>query len=123
MRFFRSQRVESLIQEQLAKIIIREVEFPAGALVTITNVEVDKKLERARVRLSVIPAFAEKAALDAVVFKTGYLQHLLLMAIHIKPLPHLIFEIDHGNQNMAVVEKLIEKADIEPIAEGEENQA
>lgn len=119
MKFFRSQRVESLIQEELAKILIREVEFPEGALVTVTGVDVDKKLERARVRLSVIPASQEKKALDSVTFRTGYLQHLLLKTLNIKPLPHLIFEIDHGNQNAAVVEKLIEEAEVETPQEGE----
>ena len=39
MKFFRSERVSKLIREQLAAIIIREVDLPPGALATITEVK------------------------------------------------------------------------------------
>jgi len=96
-----------LIREELSKMILREVEL--SALATITEVEVDKKLEGARVKVSVLPstAAAEEQVLDALEQKAGYLQHLLLKKINIKPMPRIVFVIDHGFENAALVEKLL----------------
>ncbi len=108
MRFFRSERVGKLIRAELSKIIIREVEFP-DALVTITGVTVDKKLERAKVSVSAIPSSAGDAALAELQKRTGYLQHLLMKKINIKPMPRISFYIDHGVENAAAVEKALLK--------------
>jgi ribosome-binding factor A len=102
---FRSERVGKLIREELSKMILREVEL--SALATITEVEVDKKLEGARVKVSVIPAKAEKEVIEELAKRAGYLQHLLLKKINIKPMPRIVFEIDHGFENAAIVEKLL----------------
>jgi ribosome-binding factor A len=108
MKFFRSQRVESLIAEELGKIVIREIEFPVGSLATIVRVDVDKKMDRAKIFMSVIPAAVEGAALKLLNARIGELQHMLLKKINIKPMPRIIFEIDHGNEHAAIVEKILE---------------
>jgi len=112
---FRSERVGKLIREELSKMILREVEL--SALATITEVEVDKKLEGARVKVSVLPATGEKAVLAALEQKAGYLQHLLLKKINIKPMPRIFFVIDHGFENAALVEKLLGQDTIKARAE------
>jgi ribosome-binding factor A len=105
MRFFRSQRVQSLIQDQLSQIIGRELEFN-GALVTVMEVDVDKKMERAKIRVSVIPSNKEDDALRELERSAGRLQHILLKKINIKPMPRIMFELDHGAVNAATVEKV-----------------
>ncbi len=105
MRFFRSQRVQSLIQDQLSQIIGRELEFN-GALVTVMEVDVDKKMERAKIRVSVIPSSKEDDALSELERSAGHLQHILLKKINIKPMPRIMFELDHGAANAATVEKV-----------------
>jgi ribosome-binding factor A len=105
MRFYRAQRVESLIQDQLGQIIIREVDFD-GAFVTIMGVDVDKKMEYAKIRVSVLPAEKTEAAMKELVRNVGYLQHLLLRKINIKPMPRIMFVVDHGPENAAEVEKI-----------------
>jgi ribosome-binding factor A len=115
MRFYRSQRVESLIAEELGKIIVREVEFPIGSLTTIVSVDVDKKMDRAKVFVSVIPALAKDAALNILKARTGELQHLLMKKINIKPMPRIIFEIDYGHEHAAVVEKVLKDEGMENV--------
>ncbi len=106
---FRSERVGKLIREELSKIMLREAEFPA--LVTITQVEVDKNLEGARVNVSVIPASGNDDVLAILNKQAGYFQHLLLRKINIKPMPRIFFAIDHGFENAATVEKLLKKSE------------
>jgi ribosome-binding factor A len=84
------------------------MEFP-NALVTITEVDVDKKLDHARVEISVIPAQFEEEVMDKLEKAAGYLQHLLLKKINIKPMPRIFFYVDHGPENAAQVEKALLK--------------
>lgn len=105
MRFFRAERVSSLIREQLGELILREVDIPPGALATITDVEVDKKLEYARVKVSVVPSERGEAVFAALDRAAGHLQHLLMKKINIKPMPRIAFALDHGYENAAQVEK------------------
>ena len=106
MRFYRSERVESLIQQQLSDIIARELEFD-GALVTIMAVEADRKLEHADIRVSVVPEAKAAAALDTLGREAGRLQHLLMKKINIKPMPRIVFTLDRGAENAARVEKVL----------------
>ncbi len=108
MRFFRFQRVSTLIREELSEIIEREMEFP-GALATITEVEVGKKLDHAEVRVSVIPSKSGDAVLKELGRAAGRLQHLLVKKINIKPMPRISFSLDHGPENAAQVEKALLK--------------
>ena len=104
MKFFRSQRIEKLVREELSKILVREFEFP-GALVTVTEVEVDKKLDNAKILLSVLPSKRGESALTELNKRAGELQHMLLKKINIKPMPRISFALDHGIENAARVEK------------------
>lgn len=103
----RPERVQSLIQEELSKIIVREVEFPEGALATITSVEVEKKLEWAKVFVSVIPSASAEFALEVLERSAWKLQHLLMKKINIKPMPRIRFELDRGPENAARVERAL----------------
>lgn len=100
----RHQRVESLIREELNKIILRELEF-GGALVTVTNVLVQKDLDYAAVSVSVIPTEKTKEVLAVLDKNRGRLQHLLLKKIQIKPMPEIRFQIDGGLEKAAEVER------------------
>ena len=102
----RPLRVQKLVREELSIIILRELEF-GGALATITEVEVDKKLENARVKFSVLPADATERIFKILENNTGRLQHLLAKKLNIKPMPRIRFEIDRGPENAARVEKAL----------------
>ncbi len=109
MRTFRRERVASLIQEELSKLVAREMEFSPGDIVTITGVDVSSGLERAVVRLAVIPSSSAPAALGIIEKARGGLQHLLMKKINIKPMPQIFFEIDVGAENAAEVEKILKE--------------
>lgn len=104
----RPERVGKLIREELSLIILKELEFP-GALPTITEVEVDKKLEHAVVRLSVYPSEMAEAALEIAHAAQKRLEHLLFKKLNIKPMPRIEFKLDHGPENAAQVEKILLK--------------
>lgn len=108
MRFFRPERVGSVIQEELSKMIIRDIELPGG-LITVVGVLVDKKLEHAHAHVSVFPESLRATALRALNMKIGEFQHALNRKMSIRPMPLISFAIDRGNENAAKVEKLLKR--------------
>lgn len=108
----RIERINSLIQEELAKILVREMNFHE-ALVTITEVECSDELDYATVRVSVIPSERAEPALKMLVKATPHLQYLLLRKMNIKPMPKIHFQIDHGPEKAAEMEKIMKGIEIE----------
>ena len=51
----RMRRVNTLIQQQLGRILSSELELPSGCIITIAKVETSRDLHRARVGISVLP--------------------------------------------------------------------
>jgi ribosome-binding factor A len=93
---YRNLRVANLIQEELGKIILREMEFGKSVLVTITGVEVSKDLNQAQIRFGVIPQTAVKEVMALLEQYQPLLQNLLMKKINIKPMPRIVFELEQG---------------------------
>ena len=106
MKYFRFERVGSLIQGELNKIILKEIETP-GILITITQVEVAKDLESAIVYFSAIPSVKAEEALEILEKNRVHLQYLLMKKLNIKPMPKIFFKIDRGPEKAAQVEKAL----------------
>jgi ribosome-binding factor A len=108
MRLFRPERIGSVIQEEIAQMIVRDVEVPGG-LITVIGVDVDKKIEHARVRVSILPPSFEAAALRKLNMRIGEFQHALNRKMGIRPMPLISFLIDRGNENAARVDTLLKE--------------
>jgi len=106
MRFFRKERVESLIQKELGKMLCRDFDFN-GVLVTITSAEVNKKLDNAKIGISVIPSEKTAAVLKKLKAAENDLNWHLLRKINIKPMPRVSFFHDFGSENSSAVEKAL----------------
>ena len=106
MRFHRPQRVGSLIRKELGMMIERELEFP-GALVTLTDVEVNEEMEHAAVNFSVFPSEKSERVLEILNKRKKDLQFKLGRKLNIRPMPDIIFRIDFGPKNAAAVEKAL----------------
>ncbi len=104
--FQRKDRVTSLIHGELSKILLKEVEFP-GTLITIVSVDIDKKMERALIGVSVHPSPKGEDVVKNLEKRAGYFQHLLLKKINIKPMPRIMFRFDRGYEHAAEIEKLL----------------
>lgn len=103
----RPERAASLIREELSKIILREVEFPLECLATIVDAEVDPKLERAVIKVSVIPSEKSAAVFKILERNKSHLQYLLLKKINLKPMPRIEFKIDRSLEEDAKIEKIL----------------
>lgn len=84
----------------------RELEFP-GALVTLTDVEANDKLEQAVVNFSVLPSEKSERVLEILNKLKRNLQFKLGRKLNIRPMPEIFFRIDYGLKNAADVEKAL----------------
>lgn len=127
MPFLRHQRVTSLIQEHLNKIIMREMEFglpgQGGALVTITEVVIQKDLDYADVYVSVIPDDRTEDVVMKLNGSKGYLKHLMIRKINIRPMPEIRFIVDTGMSHAAKLEKTFMQIEKEMKTETEKESA
>ena len=102
----RNERVSELIRKELGELILRELEFD-GAIMTIVEVDVTKKIDYARVHISVIPSAKANDVLRVLNSAKYRLQGDLLRKINIRPMPELSFVIDHGTEKAADIEKIM----------------
>lgn len=93
MRFYRNLKMAGLIEEELGKLIEREI-YVEGALVTITDVFVTPDLLQAKVKLGIIPKAKELEGFLAVEKRLPALRHALVRKMNVKPMPKLSVEID-----------------------------
>lgn len=102
---YRQERLSSLIQNELSKIIGRIIEIP-NALLTITEVEISKKLDHAKVYISVYPSEKSEEAIEMLKKRSGELRALLSKKVLMKTMPHISFELDLGPEKAAAIEKI-----------------
>lgn len=96
----------------MSELLIRELEFPLGTLVTITTADVSEDLEHAKVRVSVLPKAQEEKVIAVLKKFQGKLQRMLQDKMDIRPMPQIMFELDHGLENAATVEKNLMGVDL-----------
>ena len=101
----KQERLASLIQDELSKIVPKELEFE-GALVTITRVEISSDLKYADINFSAFPSSKNKDALKVLEDNVGHLHHLLLKRVRMKTVPFIRFKIDEGAEKAANIEKI-----------------
>lgn len=102
-------RLNRLIKEELGKIILREIEFPIGIIVTITRIETSSDLTSARV---LIGTFPEKFALDSLNILNNqiyFIQQKLNKKLSMRPVPKLVFRQEKETIKAGRVEELLEK--------------
>lgn len=105
----RLQRVNQLIKKELSQIILREIEFPAGVLVTITRVESAANLIQAKVFISVIPEEKILEVLRILNYQIYQLQQKINKRLKMRPVPQIKFLSEKKTSEAGRIEEILEK--------------
>lgn len=105
----RINQVNELIKQELNDLLVSELEFPQGCLVTITAVETSKDLRHAKIWISVMPGYLLKKVIDKLNSNVGHLQFLLNKQLSLKPLPRIKFEVDKTEADATEIDKLLDR--------------
>ena len=91
----RTERVASLLQMELSKLILERVKDPRIGFVTVMNVKITSDLKSAVVFLSVMGDQKKKDdSLKVLQRAAGFLQHEVAIALKLRFTPKLQFELD-----------------------------
>lgn len=104
----RIQKVNQLIKKELSQIILREVEFPAGVLATLTRVESSPNLAEGRVYISVLPEKMAKRTLEILNRMIYELQHRINRRLNMRPIPRLRFVEEKKMAEAGRIEEILE---------------
>ncbi|MFA6322537.1 MAG: 30S ribosome-binding factor RbfA [Candidatus Buchananbacteria bacterium] len=105
----RLEQVSELIRHEVANLLLTEIEFPKGCLVTITETEVSKDLRHAKISISIMPGYLTGKVLTKLKAEIGNLQFLLNQRLSMRPLPRIRFVIDKTEQKAAAIEELLDQ--------------
>jgi ribosome-binding factor A len=119
MRTHRPERVKSQIAKELSMIFQHEFDLPIGTIITITEVDITRKMEDAKVKISILPEKHEKKIMQNLQRMRGVFQHMLNEKMNIRPMPHIEFVQDKGMEAAARVEKILLEEGIAENAVGE----
>jgi ribosome-binding factor A len=108
--FKRADRVSGLIQEELSRVLLREVKDPRLHEVVITAVRLSRDLRHARVLFTVSarPGGVEEV-LTGLRSATGFLRGHLGRALRLRYAPELTFEADTSVERSLHVAALLKQ--------------
>jgi len=105
----RIQRVSQLIKKELSQLLLKEVDFPEGVLVTITRVETSANLFQAKVYISVMPEEKLSKVLQILDKLIYFLQQRLNKRLKMRPIPRIIFMEEKATKEAGRVEEILEE--------------
>ncbi len=116
----RVRRIQERIKEELAEILLYEVEDPRLQGVTVTDVEVDRELAYADIYVSSLETERKQEILRGFEHAKGYLRTLLAQRIPLRTFPRLRFHWDDTPERAARLEALFEQLRAERQAREQE---
>lgn len=109
--FPRSRRVADQIQRELPELIRQEVKDPRVGMLTITEVEVNRDMEFAKIYFTTLGGEAEHAAcLQGLQRASGFLRSQLSHRMQLRVVPKLSFVYDRSVERGIELTQLIESA-------------
>lgn len=104
----RIKRIEDRIQQELAELLIHEVNDPRLKQIFVTDVKVDRELAFANVYVSAIEgASRAKDVIAGLKSASGFLRKVLSSKVELRAFPKLIFHWDPTPENADHIEKLL----------------
>lgn len=105
----RIAKLNELIKQEIGKLFLIQVNFPKGALVTVTKVETSADLRYADVFLSIFPSSGDSAQEIEKILKEEiyFLQKNINKKLSTKPLPRIRFKIDRSREKAERIDELI----------------
>lgn len=106
----RTEKVSSLIKEELSKILLREIDRNVNAFLTVTAVNISPDLKIAKVYLSIYDSDEKKEeAINELMRRKGEIRHILGSRIRLKFTPEIHFYLDNSLDKVDSLEKIFKK--------------
>jgi ribosome-binding factor A len=109
MSTHRIEKMNELIRQKIGELLMREVSFKAGVLVTTSKVDTTPDFRYTRIFLSVYPEKEANYVIKTLQNEIFDIQGKLNKALQVRPLPRIQFMVDETEIEADKVEKLLEQ--------------
>jgi ribosome-binding factor A len=101
-------KINSLIKDELAKVIFAECDWTRLLLLSITEVDTAPDLEQCKVYISIFTQHADKKEVLARLIREGkHLRYVLASRINLRKMPYLRFILDESLEESERITNLI----------------
>jgi ribosome-binding factor A len=104
----RIPKINQLLKRELGQLILKEIDFPKGILVTVTRVETMANLIEAKVYVSVMPETQTAKILRILDRMVYYLQQKINKRLKMRPVPKIRFLEEKETSEAARIEEILE---------------
>lgn len=109
--FPRARRVADQMQRELSELIRLEIKDPRVGMLTLTEVEVTRDMDHAKVFFTTLGGKPEhEACLEGLQRASGFLRTQLSQRMQLRQVPKLSFVYDHSVERGMQLSQLIETA-------------
>ncbi|HTZ19108.1 MAG TPA: 30S ribosome-binding factor RbfA [Dissulfurispiraceae bacterium] len=105
----RSQRLNVLLREEIADIIMRRVKDPRLGFVTVTDVSLSEDLKIAHVYISVLNSDDKAVAVEILNAARGLIRSEVAKRVRSKYIPSIEFRIDESIDRGFRIDKLLKQ--------------
>ena len=102
-------KVNELMKRELGQIILREVEMPDQAVVTLTRVAASGNLQQAKVYISVVPDEKAREVLKTLGQNIFDIQQILNKKLRMRPVPKILWVLETAGAEAHRIETLLEQ--------------
>ncbi len=104
----RLPKLESLLRSEVGAVMERELEIPAGSLLTITAVSVLPDLSEAKIGVSVLPVDQTDKVFKILLAAASHLQKLVNQRLRLYRVPYLNFYLDNSLAEADKIDQLLD---------------
>lgn len=114
----RTQRLNILLREEIAELVMKKIKDPRLGFVTVTDVEISSDLKIAKVFISIMNDDDIDVSMDILNSAQGIIRSELSKRIRLKYIPSLEFKIDKSIRHGVRIDELLReiKAKNEPAS-------
>lgn len=106
----RIEKVNSLLQHELSKIIFRDFAFSPEILVTLTRIDTSANLIEAKAYISVFPELKAEGIINALNKSVHDIQYKINRILKMRPIPKIRFVRETEISKAAKIEELLFRA-------------
>jgi len=105
----RTQRLNILLREEIADLIMRKVKDPRLGFVTVTDVEITNDLKIADVFISIMNDADIDISMEILNSAKGFIRSELSKRVRLKYIPSLEFKIDRSARHGTRIDELLKE--------------
>jgi ribosome-binding factor A len=107
MSSLRIQKVNELLRQEFAKILIEEIEMPIGTIVSVIEVKTSHNLQHAKIYISVLPERETEEIFKKLNNQIYKLQQAVNKRLYMRPVPKISFLLDARGIKFSKIDRIL----------------